>query len=98
VASKLESGNQAAFSISTSQWYDKTRQEQGMRDFYFACPSTYQMDDWMITIEFLRTKAVYDAYAQKNIPVQFPLRTGAHITKRKEERKDFQTLLYDFGG
>jgi len=69
-----------------------------MRDFYFACPNTYQMEDYMITIEFLRTKAVYDQYAQKNMPVQFPLRSGAPITKRKEERKDFQSLLYDFGG
>ncbi len=40
-----------------------------MRDFFFACDTDLQMEDWIITIEFLRTKAVYDAYAQKNIPV-----------------------------
>lgn len=68
-----------------------------MRDFYFACPSNYDMEDWIITIEFLRTKAVYDAYAQKNIPVQFPLRTGKE-KKSQDERKDFNNLLYDFGG
>ena len=70
VASKLDSGNsESAFSISTSQWFNKSKAEMGMRDFYFACPNSYQMDDWMISIEFLRTKAVYDAYALKNIPV-----------------------------
>ena len=68
-----------------------------MRDFYFACPTDYQMEDWMITIEFLRTKAVYDAYASKNLPIQFPLRSGP--TKQKQEhRKDRNMLLYDFGG
>jgi len=82
----LETGNSAAFSISTSQWFDKSQQEMGMRDFYFACPSNYDMEDWIITIEFLRTKAVYDAYAQKNIPVQFPLRTGKEKKVRMKER------------
>jgi hypothetical protein len=47
-----------------------------MRDFFFACDTDLQMEDWIITIEFLRTKAVYDAYAQKNIPVQFPLKSA----------------------
>lgn len=35
----------------------------GMRDFYFACRNSHEMEDWIITIEFLRTKAVYDNYA-----------------------------------
>lgn len=65
----MEKGNEAAFSISTSQWVKKQGQNCEMRDFFFACPSTYEMEDWIITLEFLRTKAVYDAYAQKNIPV-----------------------------
>lgn len=59
----------AAFSLSTSSWFNKNQQEEGMRDFFFACDTDLQMEDWIITIEFLRTKAVYDAYAQKNIPV-----------------------------
>ena len=77
VASTLDKGgNSSAFSISTSQWIDKNGVENGMRDFFFACSSDYEMEDWLITIEFLRTKAVYDAYASKNIPIQFPLRSG----------------------
>lgn len=47
-----------------------------MRDFFFACDTDLQMEDWIITIEFLRTKAVYDAYASKNIPVKFPLQSA----------------------
>lgn len=53
----------AAFSLSTSSWFNKNQQEEGMRDFFFACDTDLQMEDWIITIEFLRTKAVYDAYA-----------------------------------
>lgn len=65
--------NGAVFSISTSQW-DKLGQPMEMRDFFFSCASTYEMEDWIITLDFLKTKAVYDAYAQKNIPIEFPLR------------------------
>jgi hypothetical protein len=68
-----------------------------MRDFFFACDTDLQMEDWIITIEFLRTKAVYDAYAQKNIPVQFPLKS-TQDNKKLEESKDWNSLLYDFGG
>jgi hypothetical protein len=69
VASKLERGQNAAFSLSTSSWFNKQGIEEGSRDFYFACEQSHDMEKWVITIEFLRTKAVYDAYAQKNIAV-----------------------------
>ena len=67
-----------------------------MRDFFFACDTDLQMEDWIITIEFLRTKAVYDAYASKNIPVQFPIKSNSD-NKQKDETKDFNSLIYDFG-
>lgn len=34
------------------------------------------MELWVITIDFLRLKANYDIYAQKNIPVSFPMKIG----------------------
>jgi hypothetical protein len=30
-------GNMAAFSLSTSSWFNKDQKEEGMRDFFFAC-------------------------------------------------------------
>lgn len=68
-----------------------------MRDFFFACDSDLQMEDWIITIEFLRTKAVYDAYASKNIPVQFPIKSSQD-KKQIEEPKNLNSLIYDFSG
>lgn len=53
------------------------------------------MEKWIITIEFLRTKAVYDVYSKRNTPVAFPL-TQAKDLKLKDERKDSSGLLYDF--
>ncbi len=55
------------------------------------------MESWLISIEFLRTKAVYDQYTQKNIPIAFPL-SLEQDTHKYEERKDYTGLLYEFGG
>ena len=55
-------------------------------------------DKWVIALDFLRTKAIYDQYAQKNIPVQFPLRSKEEKRKNDEgEQVDKSTLLTDFG-
>ena len=39
VASSMARGQDPAFSISSSQWNNKKRQEEGPRDFFFACDS-----------------------------------------------------------
>ncbi len=88
VASKLQRGENAAFSLSTSSWFDKSGEEKGSRDFYFACKEEHDRDKWVITIEFLRTKAVYDAYAQKNIAVQFPLSLGPKKREANPDQRD----------
>jgi hypothetical protein len=44
------------------------------------------MENWIISIEFLRTKAVYDAYAKKNIPVAFPIVLNKNKKKQQETR------------
>jgi hypothetical protein len=35
----------------------------------FCCDDIETQDKWVISIEFLRTRAVYEEYASKNIPV-----------------------------
>ena len=54
------------------------------------------MEQWIISIEFLRVKAVYDAYALKNIPVSFPIKLG-NKERKKAESNDTSELLFDFG-
>lgn len=54
------------------------------------------MEKWIITIEFLRTKAVYDSYARKNVPVNFPI-MAANEQNGFKETQDHSHLLYDFG-
>ena len=54
----------------------KPSEDEGMRNLFFGCDKQIQMEAWVITIEYLRTRAVYEAYAQKNIPVEFPIKSS----------------------
>lgn len=36
------------------------------RDIAFSCDTEEARDKWIIAIDFLKTKAIYDAYAKKN--------------------------------
>ena len=86
--------------IGVTMWTDKRGDEKGKRDFFFSCDDVLTRDRWMIAIDFLKTKAVYDAYSRKNRDVQF----GINAQEKKEEtnheeveRVDMASLLYDFG-
>lgn len=86
--------------IGVTMWTDKRKEEKGKRDFFFSCDDILTRDKWMIAIDFLKTKAVYDAYSRKNRDVQFE----NNIQEKKEEvnheeidRVDMASLLYDFG-
>ena len=41
------------------------------RDIIFSCDSDEARDKWIISIEYLKTKAIYDAYAAKNRNIGF---------------------------
>jgi len=74
VASKMNTGNSTAFSISASNWIKKRGgKDKGQRDFFYAAKTMVERDEWMAAIDFMRTKAMYEAYAVKNIPIKFPL-------------------------
>lgn len=68
VASRMNTGNSTAFSISASNWIKKGK-DKGQRDFFYAAKTVVQRDEWMAAIDFMRTKAMYESYATKNIPV-----------------------------
>lgn len=69
--SKMTWLTQPTMMISTTNWINKQEEDEGKRDFYFACDTVVQLEKWIITIEYLRTKAVYETYMEKNVPVQF---------------------------
>ena len=59
------------FALSVTMWTDKSGNEKGKREFFFSCDNEIQRDKWIIAIEYLKTKAIYDAYADKNRNVGF---------------------------
>lgn len=79
-------------------WFDKQDQEQGSRQFFFAGDSTIQIEKWMITIDYLHTKAIYDQYAQQSQSITFlSLKPKNERQKPEATERDKQSLLYDFG-
>jgi hypothetical protein len=41
--------------------------EDKCKDIEFYCENELTRDKWVIAIDFLRTRAMYEDYAQKNI-------------------------------
>ena len=68
--------------LSVTMWTDRDNKEKGRRDFFFSADNVLSRDKWMIAIEFLKTKAVYDAYSRKNNNVNFG--NSAYEEERKE--------------
>ena len=63
VASKMASGEMPAMSIGATLWMSRDGKEEGKRDFFFGCVNELDRDDWIMSLEFMRTKAVYDKNA-----------------------------------
>lgn len=55
-----------------------------------------QRDKWVISIDYLRTRAVYEEYTQKNILVQFPLKSAVEENVEEVELNNMNDLLFDF--
>lgn len=91
----MEQTGEDAISFISSVWYKK-KQELEQREFVFGCASQQEMDDWLITLDFLKTKATVDAYREKNIPFEFSTQQG-QVLKKREQRKDHSSFLFDFG-
>ena len=53
------------FLISVTM-YKKNGKEMPKRDIAFSCDTEEARDKWIIAIDFLKTKAIYDEYAKKN--------------------------------
>lgn len=71
VKSKQSGNERPAFMISVTMFMDKKGEEKPKRDFFFSCEDEATRDKWMIAIDYLKTRAIYDAYAKKNTFVNF---------------------------
>ena len=85
-----------SFSISTTSWFNKLQQDEGQRDFFFACDNILQLEKWIITIEYLRTRAVFDAYTQKHVAVSFGSHNDALKDGHQKSSSGKDSLLFDF--
>lgn len=57
--------------ISVTMYYDRKKEEKPKRDIFFSCNTPQERDKWMIAIDYLKTRAIFDAYAKKNSLVNF---------------------------
>ena len=70
----------------------------GRRTIIIACKSELIRDRWLAAIEYLKTKAIFDAYAKKNTLVNFMGDQHQEQKEQENEEMDMNDLLYDFGG
>ena len=99
VKSKQARNEKPSFMISVTMYYDRDKKEKPKRDIYFSSESREERDKWMIAIDYLKTRAIFDAYAKKNTLVNFISARNEEENKdayQKDER-DHSDLLYDFG-
>mgnify|MGYP007004933629 CR=1 FL=1 len=66
----------------------------------FSCRNTFDRDKWIAAIDYLKTRAIYEAYAKNNRLVSF-MSTNTQQKKDKSGDDDIEMdkadLLYDFG-
>ena len=98
VKSKQAGNERPSFMISVTMYLDKKGEEKPKRDIFFSCDTEQARDQWMVAIDYLKTRAIYDAYAKKNTLVSF-INHEAEEEQDKEEHneRDLSNLLYDFG-
>jgi hypothetical protein len=89
-----------AFLISVTMFKDKKGNNVvNNRDVIFSADTDEIRDKWIIAIEYLKTKAIYDAYAAKNRNVGFNAMGTANDMPQNHDNDRFnkQSLLVDFG-
>ena len=59
------------FMLSVTMWTNKKGEDKGRREFFFSCDDEILRDKWMIAIDYLKTKAIYDSYTQRNRNIDF---------------------------
>lgn len=89
-------GMENVFCIQVSSWYKKDI-IRGPRKFYFSSVIKEEMYNWVITLNFLRVKAIYDEFTKNfgmiNLPLLHEIRHKTkHRIKIKFNNKGQRTL------
>ena len=85
------------FMLSVTMWTNKKGEDKGRREFFFSCENEILRDKWMIAIDFLKTKAIYDAYTSKNRNIDFNIQHAEFNHDYEDNNFDKEALLNDFG-
>ena len=94
----LQNGS-PSFRLGVSLYEKPKQKEAGKRDIIFTCKTEYDRDRWAAAIEYLKTRAIYEAYAKNNKLVSF-IREDINKESDKNadnDEMDLSDLLYDFG-
>ena len=94
---KVTVNDQHGFRLGVSMWLNAKKKESGRRDIVFACDSSEERDKWIAAIDYLKTRAIYEAYSKNNKLVSFMGQDVAEDHKEDEAEVDYSGLLYDFG-
>ena len=57
----VKSYERPGFKIGAVKWY-KGPNENGYRDFRFACDNNEEVENWLIHIEYIRARAIYEEF------------------------------------
>jgi len=97
--SKQAGNERPTFLITVTMYKDKKREEKPKRNLFFSCDTEEERDKWIFAIDYLKTRAIYEAYAKKNTLANFISTNKPEETKHDEDGgdRDHSDLLYDFG-
>ena len=67
--------------ISCNAW-SKKNVEKGDRTFVFGAKTENERDEWITSIEYMRTKSVYENFTKKYANITFPIEHASHKQKK----------------
>lgn len=82
--------NKNILTIEVAEWYKKDIL-QGARSFFFSCDTREEMHIWVIALNFLKMKSVYDEFSANFSVVSLPL-----FSIEKEEERLYRNIKKRF--
>jgi hypothetical protein len=58
--------------LRVSSWV-KGISEESRREFYFDCLTENELDEWIIYLEFCKSKSIYDGFIENFGKISFPI-------------------------
>ena len=76
-------GKANVFKVHVATWYKRDR-EKSSRKFYFSVKKKDEVYTWIVTLNFLRVKEIYNDFTMQFGTIQLPLN---HELKRKANKR-----------